>query len=114
MTPLLFFGLFILFSVVMIACYYCTAKFHERIIKRYNEYERKYKIIEFRINYDPQTPDNYSSIERMLACLGKLPYKNREKTYFLIEHFWTVWRDERSYRVNNYLKDVLKDEYTES
>jgi hypothetical protein len=111
MTPLLFFGLFILLAIVMLLGYYITAKIQEKTIKQYKDYERKYKLIEFRIRYDPQTAENYTAIERTLNYLGKLPYKNKEKTQTLTTTFWREWSKETQCRVNDHLIEVRDDKY---
>jgi len=110
MTTLIFIGLCILLAIVMIVGYYFATKLQDIVIKRCKEYEQKYKIIKFRIDYDPQTAENYSSIDRMLTCLGKLPYKNKEKTIVLKQHFWITWSHQRSCRLNTHLDEILKEQ----
>jgi hypothetical protein len=99
MTPIEAIGLYIGLGILILVCYYFLAKWQERMDNEKNEYEMKYKFIQYHIDSDVKTAENYSNIERMLTCLGKLPYRNKEKTIKLSENFWDKWTDERLKRL---------------
>lgn len=99
MTPLQFIGLFTLLAIVLLFSYWYCANWQERCEREFDEYDTRYKIIQYHIRHDLQTPENYSSIERMIESLNKLPYRSKEKTRVLWNELWINWTPERLRRV---------------
>jgi len=66
MTPITFLLVAILTGILLIVVYCWIDKLHTIRLNKFKEYEKKYRIIQYRIHFDKKTPENYSGIERML------------------------------------------------
>jgi hypothetical protein len=91
--------LLVLSSGLLMIAYYFADKWQFRVNQEQKEYDYKYDLISCHIESMPVTPENYDAIYRMLTCLGKLPYKNKEKTEVLTNRFWIRFQSERLARL---------------
>jgi len=90
------------FMLLVLLCigYWYVDKWHARILCQAKEYERKYNTIANCIDCMPVNSQNYDTILRMLASLGQLKYKNKEKTVVLTNKFWIRFQSERIIRLS--------------
>jgi hypothetical protein len=75
-------------------------------IARENEYDEKYKEISDGIKFCKVNPDTYKYLFSELEKLGKLKYKNREKTKVLKDNFYWKYRSEDTRRINEFRKVI--------
>jgi hypothetical protein len=112
MTPLKVTLALIVSGFLFVVIYYFIDKWTDRRRAREYEYNYRYSLIQYRIDFDNHTSGNYESLMRAITCLSELPYKNKEKTSVLFNDFMIKWKAEKTIKTNEELRRISEKELT--